>query len=112
MKTLADSPLFNEAKPCMSAFREALESGAPIDAVLIRNGIEPQAAWLVRLAVEGRGRPESFALAAELIENRLIARNKEMLTIANVLIVVAYALLVGIIAFGIFTPLVYLTGVA
>ncbi|HEY9069088.1 MAG TPA: type II secretion system F family protein [Candidatus Ozemobacteraceae bacterium] len=106
LQTIAHTLVLPGATALATGFADALGSGAPVDAVLMRHGIDHQTAWLVRLAVEGKGTTESFALAADLVEARAVGRLNRLQTILNTVFSIVLALIVGCIIISVFLPMI------
>lgn len=102
-------PLIMPYSSAMSAhFRDAIGSGQPVDSVLVRHGFDAQAAWMIRLALEGKGTRENFSIAADLIEARANGSLKRRIILVEVLSPLLLALFVGFVAISVFLPMITL----
>lgn len=108
LKTVSMPLIMPASSEMVEDFREAFGSGQPVDAVLVRHGFEPQAAWMVRLAIEGKGTRENFSLAADLIEARTNGAFKRSMILLDTLAPILLALFVGFVAISVFLPMVQL----
>lgn len=87
-------------------FKNALGSGQPVDQVLARHHFDPQVAWMVRLALEGKGTRENFSLAADLIETRVAGTLKRSAILIDTLAPLMVGAFVGFVTISVFLPLV------
>ncbi|HNW33855.1 MAG TPA: type II secretion system F family protein [Candidatus Ozemobacteraceae bacterium] len=108
VRTFAFSLILPESTGVASEFADALGSGQPADAVLVRHGFDPQAAWIIRLAIEGKGTREGFGLAADMILAKSNGTAKRRLILVNTLIPLALSLFVGGVLISVFLPMINL----
>jgi|GEM_PF-3528557 len=108
IRTLAFPMILPGSTGLASEFADALGTGQPVDAVLVRHGVDPQAAWMIRLAVEGKGTREGFGLAADMIQAKSNGTAKRRLILATTLIPIALSLFVGGVLISVFLPMINL----
>ncbi len=89
-------------------FKEALGSGQPVDQMLARHHFDPQAAWMIRLGLEGKGTRENFSLAADLIEARVAGTLNRSVILIDALAPLLVGTFVGFVTISVFLPMVTL----
>lgn len=106
LSTIALPVIMPFSSDMLRDFKEALGSGHPVDGVLARYNVDPQVAWMIRLALEGKGTRENFTFAADLIEARAAGAMKRRVILIDTLSPLMLGVFVGIILISVFLPMV------